>query len=447
MGISFKTTPVAASGITIDPNGVDYINGNGDVNGDGISDILITYLTSSSNGLVSVIYGQSTGFSNNVIFDGTDNTKGFQIYIGTGSAHYIGNYAPALADINGDSISDMLVYVETYKGNGAATLAIYGQKGNSNNIDLNNISPVMITSGGNGPAPYNIGDINGDGITDVAMHLSTAFTVLYGNKNGWGNMDINTITPAEGFTVSFGYYYGTTAQIAGQVLCGVDINGDGKKDVVFGNPYAVDPAVSNTGGGIIFVIYGGNNLNNMNLSTAGSLTPSIGFRILAPQNTYCGNTVSDMGDVNGDGVSDLGFTCNAGTNWPGLQGPYIIYGHKGTFNDIDLTTMPPSEGYSYINAQTNAYGCNFISNIGDINSDGTKDLAVSCTGNSPLGRYQAGEVFVLYGDTNVTGNNGSNVGNNSNVGNITSDGTHSYDISLLSTALLVGAAYELMQGI
>src|SRR5690349_18083665 len=141
-------------------------------------------------------------------------------------------------------------------------------------------------------------------------------------------------------------------------------------------------------------------MNNIDLA---SLSSTQGFKILgAAAQDYVGYSVSNAGDVNGDGLSDV-IVGSAGANPSGRFHAgvvYVIYGKSGGLNNIDLASFTSAQGFQILGAAANdytGYADHALSNAGDINGDGLNDIIVGAYGASPNSRSGAGTAYVIYG--------------------------------------------------
>ena len=219
-------TEASTRGFSITHAGGGDISSVGDVNGDGLDDLLIGN---------AIVYGQ-TSTSNFSINDVgiVDNTLGFRI---TGVPGGI-NSSTGIGDFNGDGITDFLI------GSTGAERAyvVFGQAAQTN-IDVTGIE----TGGANGFALINssgidfnlgssvapAGDINGDGFDDVIV--SAPYQYEYDYYTGGG-----TSQAGETFVV-YGNDSGDTAPIdvatlndSGSTIT-VDNTGTVGNDVIEGN--------------------------------------------------------------------------------------------------------------------------------------------------------------------------------------------------------------------
>jgi hypothetical protein len=83
-----------------------------------------------------------------------------------------------------------------------------------------------------------------------------------------------------------------------------DINGDGYADILIGAPGSTSSP--NPPAGEVYVFFGGPVLTSGNWPLAAA---DITFRGVSPGTERCGVAVAVLGDVNNDGIGDLGFSC------------------------------------------------------------------------------------------------------------------------------------------
>lgn len=173
-----------------------------------------------------------------------------------------------------------------------------------------------------------IGDINNDGIEDMAIASGNAIVgendlsgrayILFGSTRSFSSpFDLTMLDGANGFVVE-GVVYN---ERRGATLAGVgDINGDGIDDVLIGT--------SNSGAKTI-LLYGSTDFPA--LITSNDIDGSNGFLINATGATQ----VDKLGDVNGDGISDF---IIATPHWSGNT--WIIFGRADNFpSEIDASYL------------------------------------------------------------------------------------------------------------
>ncbi|MGA3024794.1 MAG: FG-GAP-like repeat-containing protein [Bryobacteraceae bacterium] len=166
----------------------------GDLNNDGIADVVVTNSGSSGPNTISVLLGTP---------DGTFGAP--QSFTSD-----LDPQALTIADFNGDGNLDVAVIHATQP-----TVAIFLGKGDGT------FKPAAILPISAAPTQIFSADMNGDGVTDLVLFYarsSTAFSILYGNGDG-------TFQAPVTFPDSRTPYAMVIA----------DVNGDGRPDVVIGS--------------------------------------------------------------------------------------------------------------------------------------------------------------------------------------------------------------------
>jgi len=305
--------------VIIDTGKTGSVSGAGDVNGDGFDDIIVGRADDTPTSYV--IFGGSNSFGQEFNPQSLDGTNGFTVS-GTYNA-YFGVSVSSAGDVNGDGFDDVIIGVEGYSG-----------------------EAYVVFGGDNLPSAFAISSLNG----------SNGFTL-------------------KGFTTSEYASY-----TAGSVSGAGDINGDGFDDVIIGAVGTRSPSTQ-TGKGSSYVVFGGASEFSSSIELS-NLNGDNGFVVNAGH-WNIGQSVSNAGDVNGDGFDDIII---------GSSG-YIIFGTSNSSNDTfniltDLDNRTTGISLSSGN----------VADAGDINNDGYGDViqGVSSRNN------ETGEIYVTFGDRTNT---------------------------------------------
>ncbi|MCW2403711.1 hypothetical protein M2336_000340 [Sphingobium sp. B1D7B] len=440
------------------------VSSAGDVNGDGLNDLLIgAYGRDNGNDLAGaayIVYGKTGGtyVDLGALPSGVGATKsnGF-VLLGSNTDGRAGYAVSVAGDINGDGYADFLVgayYQDVGSANEAGRAYVVYGRSNNTTIDLSALTAASNTLGfmveGSstsdqlGYAVSDAGDVNGDGLSDFIVSAYAADTpgsnsgaayVVFGQTgiNG-ASLNVSALTAAtnsRGFMIS-----GSSANDqAGFTISGSgDINGDGLSDVVVAAQYADNGTAVDAGK--FYVVFGKTDGAGINVSALSGGGNTQGFVINGSGTSDYASSVSVIGDMNGDGLADLLVgSVSSDANGGGDAGKaYVIFG-KTDSNAVDLSALSMAgntQGFAiHQSGQANAYLGRAVS-AGDINGDGLVDLMIG-SNYVDYNYTDGGGVFVIYGSTSGVFSNAAKVSQMGTSGADTLIGTSGNDS-------LVGAA-------
>jgi VCBS repeat-containing protein len=409
-------------------NGIDRydssgysVSSAGDINGDGIDDLIIGASNAGPNGQNAsgssyVVFGSSISFNASFNLSSLDGSNGFVIN-GIDRYDSSARSVSSAGDINGDGFDDLIIgapFASTNSQNSSGeSYVVFGSSsgfGASINLSSLDGSNGFVINGidrydRSGTSVTSAGDINGDGFDDLIIGApgnsynqpgAEESYVVFGSSSGFGaSFDLASLNGSNGFVINGIDRFdslGTSVSSAG------DINGDDIDDLIIGAPYA-GPNGQN-GSGESYVVFGSSSGFGASINLD-SLDGSNGFVINGiDSGDSSGRSVSSAGDINGDDIDDLivgaRFADPNGQNDAGES--YVVFGSSSGFGaSINLDSLDGSNGFviNGIDRYDNSGGS--VSSAGDINGDGFDDLIVGATGADPNGQNGAGESYVLFG--------------------------------------------------
>jgi hypothetical protein len=423
-------------------NGLTIINSNdkndnlgysisnaGDINGDGIQDIIIGSPLSDPNdqsnaGNSYIVFGNNNSSANIIDISTLDGINGFTVN-GSGIGDQSGRCVSAAGDINGDGIDDLIIGAPFADSNGDDSGAAYLIFGRRDFSSLPTINPSSLGDNGfiiNGLNPqdqlgYRVssaGDLNHDGFDDVIIAAppnAYVYPPVTGDQAGkvyviFGsekfnpsnpnfdtcNFDLNSLDGNNGFVIN-----GSRADdyLGIGLNRGGDFNGDGIDDLIIGSPFH---DFNGFRSGQAYVIFGSKESFSSSLNVS-QLDGVNGLVINGQEGDQLGFSVSSAGDINHDGIGDIIVSAHdADPNGVDAAGvAYVVFGASTQFNsELDLSNLNGNNGF-VINGIGELDKTSWaVTGLGDVNGDGIDDLLVSAA-HADANGDNSGQAYVIFG--------------------------------------------------
>jgi hypothetical protein len=386
-GMMLSHSDVAFLGEGADHRSGISVDSAGDVNNDGLDDVLIGAYGvggywSYGPGRIYIVFGRYSGWQ----IGTTMSLNLADVAIdGAANGDRIGYKVAGVGDVNGDGYDDVATSARGFDPGGTGRVhVLFGRAmGWPSSMAAANVNLVSEDFG-----PFNYegvtvkpaGDINADGYDDVLvghyMYGDTGRTyIIFGRTSGWAdNLALADVTLDGEYT---GDCSGYTLDSAG------DINGDGIDDLIIGSPCADEAGADS---GKLHLLFGRLGTWPSDLSAADvSMLGEAG-------EDWSGYQVAGVGDVNGDGLDDV-ITAAPGNDeagdWAGKA--YVIFGRT-----TGWPTTVANADISFLGEPGYISGLRRIAAGGDVDGDGFDDILIGSYENGHVAG-EAGKTYLIYG--------------------------------------------------
>jgi hypothetical protein len=336
-----------------------------DFNGDGIEDLAVgAPLENASDGAVYIFYGGGNFFQAGRTSDQADVHLVGEL-LGTG---FFGLQMDRAGDVNGDGIDDLIVCAGDSDGSGTRVYIFFGSPARKGTIDASAADVIFHGSPDIGPAVAGVGDINGDGLDDVA--ISSRRAEFSGTQQGMAMVFIGRRAWASPLTQDDANLrlIGQIGDNLGDYIAGADLNRDGYNDLIVSS--MIGPTAFP--GGFFSVVLGGPAL----FQQPSVFLSDVAFNTFSADvvGSRLGSRISIIPDVSGDGYPEILAGSAERDGGTGVNIAYLFAFHPNRPGNFTVSaaalTIPGSAG---------SFAFDFAS-PGDLNGDGNFDFLVSAPG-------------------------------------------------------------------
>ena len=308
------------------------------------------------------------------------------------SDDFFGYDIESIGDLNGDGITDIAIGSPYDDDGGKAQGAVYilflnsdGTVKDSQKISSTegNFQEILEPYDAFGRAISNIGDFDGDGITDIAVgayhdddggYNTGAVYILFLNSDG-------TVKDSQKISSTEGNFQGVidSGVCWGNAISSLnDFDGDGITDIAVGAHKNYSPGTEMKRVGAIHILF----LNSDGtVKSSQEISDTQGNFDALSENDIFGIDLSNVGDLNGDGITDIAVGAHGDSeNGFSIGAVYILFlNSDGTVKSYEKINSNQNNFNFKLN-DSDMFGSS-VNYIGDLNGDGITDIAVGAPGD------------------------------------------------------------------
>ena len=370
-------------------------NAAGDLNGDGIDDLIAGSIFGGRQpplGAAYVVFGPLSAGS-----AATINTVASAKFVGEGATDFAGRSVVGLGDINNDGSDDIGIAALNEDAGGSNAGAVYIVNGpvGSGTFNLATADAKLIGEAASdvfADVAY-VGDVDNDGNDDILVGAQG--NDANGSDAGAAYLFLGPVSGTIDASVADAKYSGdAVGDAAGSALSGAgDFNGDGRDDLIIGALRDDDGA---TDAGAVSLILGSASPGDADLSAAAQLkwtgvSDTAGVAQIA--------SVSYAGDMNNDGFGDNNNGANTESGSERNAGAVLVI--LGSSAPGSGTVSLSTADAILTGALENDRAGDSLGAAGDVDNDGFDDIIVGA-GYSSYDSDQGGSVYVVTGPVSGT---------------------------------------------
>ncbi|MBN1335205.1 MAG: FG-GAP repeat protein [Deltaproteobacteria bacterium] len=362
-------------------NFAGYSLAAGDVDGDGVDDVLVGAFGERTagfrTGAAYIVLGPVSGTLNLSVADAK--------LVGEEEGDEAG-WSVSAGDVDGDGVDDVLVGAYREETGGSNAGAVYLMRGPvSGTVDLSLADAKLVGERSSDQAGYSVsaGDVDGDGVEDILVGALRADTG--GKDAGAAYLVLGPVSGTVDLSRADARLTGERYEDnAGSSVSAGDVNGDGVDDVLVG---AFLERSEGSQAGAAYLVLG---------PVSGTVNLYLADAKLVGEDFYdnAGNSVS-AGDVDGDGVEDvLVGACREDTGGTDAGAVYLVLGPVAGTVDLSLADAK-------LIGEEEGDEAGWSVSTGDVDGNGVDDVLVGAFMEETVGSY-AGAAYLVLGPVSGT---------------------------------------------
>ena len=373
----------------------------GDVDGDGLDDILVGAPgadSSGNNAGKSYLFLGSSLAASLATASALSLELADYVFWGEQAGDASGTRVELLPDVNGDGLADILIGADKNQAGGTNAGKVYLMFSSSLDSSIPNVSLAQADYSFIGEANSRLGehlshaDIDGDGLSDLLFGAP-----YYNSFSGRAYAVLaSSLSSSNVFLMANDYDYrfaavdlqgGSLSDLWLGSISGGDVDGDGLGDILIG---ASELTGFGTGGAYLFL--------GASLSSASSLSIAQADLVFYGESIddFAGYDVQVAGDIDDDGLDDILISAVGNQEGGTAAGKvYLILGGSLIgLAELDLFDAD----YSFVGEAANDELGRSMFGAGDLTGDGISDILIGAPKNDQ-GALEAGKVYLFSGET------------------------------------------------
>ena len=401
--IELADVAMGVGGFAIDGEVSGEICSAGDVNGDGLADLVFGLPHAVDEaGRSYVVFGKTDVGAVQLV----DVLNGLGGFVLEGEPQSQAGAVAGGGDVNGDGLDDIIVGARLAGSAAGRSYVVFGKSGDT--------GPVLLADLFDGHGGYTIdgeiaydeaatvsgaGDVNGDGLDDILIGAPLSNATAWRAGRGYvvfGKEDTSRVALSAVASGTGGFVVNAEEQAdAGtgiSVGAARDVNGDGLDDVAL-TAFGIGWGPNSLPGGRTYVVFGKASTQALDLSAIVAGTAGFAVNgVPAEIGALSIGSARGGGDVNGDGLGDIIVGAQAydlaGTGY----GAYVVFGKTDTAS-VELADLQLGARGIVLEGEGGSLAASSASIEGDVNGDGMSDILVG----DPSRDGGLGGVYVVFG--------------------------------------------------